>query len=448
MALALARRSGFTAAAPTLLCIFIVSGGWLVLRSLPGFSFVRFPFAWAMIAQFPFAWAAAVGTDTVLSAASERGARRAVILGFVVAGGLGASVYSVVRALNLKDSAGVPEVISTLPSAALGVLGSLLIVVFAVAAWRGRVRESLLWAAALVLTLSHLSSYPFRYAPAAIARPSAQGKVRTLVGSALAVKGRALSVEDVLYGYNLTDRIPSLFGIEESFLPWRYREIIMRVRFLAIFRYIDWPILLSSRGFLDAMNLEYIAASPTERELFQRYGLQQLRQIGPDVLYWNPTRMGAAWVNYTARVLPSERAVRDYVLGNRFDPRIEVVLERPPKRAYPAVAEYLASPIKGERRPSPTELEIDVELPRPGILVVSDSAYPGWHAEVDGQPADWVRANYVLRGVELGPGSHRVRFFYRSSAFQWGLVLSGVGILVGIGLWLISLRQKNWTRGA
>jgi hypothetical protein len=93
------------------------------------------------------------------------------------------------------------------------------------------------------------------------------------------------------------------------------------------------------------------------------------------------------------------------------------------------------------RRPSPTEPEVDVDLPRPGILVVSESAYPGWIAEVDGQPQRWFTVDCVLRGLELGPGSHRVRFEYRPVSIQRGAVLSAVGVgvilrlLVGTRRW-------------
>jgi len=33
-----------------------------------------------------------------------------------------------------------------------------------------------------------------------------------------AIHGRALSTSDIQYGYEITDRIPSLLGVEQSFL--------------------------------------------------------------------------------------------------------------------------------------------------------------------------------------------------------------------------------------
>jgi uncharacterized membrane protein YfhO len=57
-------------------------------------------------------------------------------------------------------------------------------------------------------------------------------------------------------------------------------------------------------------------------------------------------------------------------------------------------------------------------------LVLADSYYPGWSAEVDGAKVDVVRADYALRAVPLRPGTHRVTFRYRPASFGIGLALT------------------------
>lgn len=443
MALSLSRRSGWLAAGETLLVAFLVGQGWMLLRRLPGFSFVRFPFAWAMVAQFPFAWAAAMGANAVLTAGESTRSQRRTIAGVTAALAAVAGAYAVWRVFKIPASRGIPEVIANQPSAALALLSAVFLVVTAIAVGRGRRAGNLMLATGIVATFSHLASYPFGHAPAAVDRPAEHGKMASLLGGSLPLAGRALCIDDIYYGYNLTDHIPSIFGIEESFLPWRYREIILHVRLLTVYHSIDWHKFLAVRGLLDALDLQYIAASPAELGAFVAHGLRPLRQIANDVLYENPSRMGTAWVNHAVRVLSSEQAVRDHVLGPDFDPHTEVVLEAPPKGHYQAAARPLVTPIKSGRRPSPTELEVEVELTRPGILVVADTAYPGWAVEVDGKPASWIRADYVLRGVELGEGAHRVRFLYRASAFHWGLALSGFGLAISAALWIWSRRARG-----
>jgi hypothetical protein len=76
------------------------------------------------------------------------------------------------------------------------------------------------------------------------------------------------------------------------------------------------------------------------------------------------------------------------------------------------------------------DVQIEASLDRSGILVLNDTAYPGWMAVVDGRPAEWVNANYLFRGVLLSPGKHLVRFRYQPKSFRWGAAISGLSLAV------------------
>jgi len=72
------------------------------------------------------------------------------------------------------------------------------------------------------------------------------------------------------------------------------------------------------------------------------------------------------------------------------------------------------------------DVQIEASLDRSGILVLNDTAYPGWNVSVDGRPAAWVEANYMFRGVFLSPGKHTVRFQYQPKSFSRGATISGL----------------------
>jgi uncharacterized membrane protein YfhO len=72
------------------------------------------------------------------------------------------------------------------------------------------------------------------------------------------------------------------------------------------------------------------------------------------------------------------------------------------------------------------EVEVDATACAPSYLVVADAWFPGWEAEVDGQPAVIERADIALRAVKLAPGAHAVRMRYRPRSFRWGAFVSGL----------------------
>jgi uncharacterized membrane protein YfhO len=86
---------------------------------------------------------------------------------------------------------------------------------------------------------------------------------------------------------------------------------------------------------------------------------------------------------------------------------------------------------------------VQVQAEQPGWLVLADTWYPGWQVQVDGQPANLLRANYLFRAVALPAGAHAVSFTYRPLSFWVGLGIS----LLAWGLWgVLRFRRKGKER--
>lgn len=58
-------------------------------------------------------------------------------------------------------------------------------------------------------------------------------------------------------------------------------------------------------------------------------------------------------------------------------------------------------------------VSLEVDTDRDAVVVLHDIYYSGWEATVDGKPAPILRTNILFRGVEVGPGRHRVEFVFR-----------------------------------
>jgi hypothetical protein len=93
------------------------------------------------------------------------------------------------------------------------------------------------------------------------------------------------------------------------------------------------------------------------------------------------------------------------------------------------------------------EIRIDATLPNPAILMLSEVFYPRWQAFVDGEAAEIIKANYILRAVPLAAGDHEVVFKYDSSLVRRGLLLSvsasGAMVLVLLAAAVVAWRGRR-----
>jgi hypothetical protein len=72
---------------------------------------------------------------------------------------------------------------------------------------------------------------------------------------------------------------------------------------------------------------------------------------------------------------------------------------------------------------------------QPRFLVYSGTHYPGWQAEIDGEPTEIYQTNVALRGIVVPPGSHTISMIFRPTTFYAGVGVS-LGTAVILLLWL------------
>lgn len=73
-------------------------------------------------------------------------------------------------------------------------------------------------------------------------------------------------------------------------------------------------------------------------------------------------------------------------------------------------------------------VEIDAQLARPAVVMLNDTFYDGWQAEVDGAARPILRTDYLFRGVALGPGRHRIVMRYAARSVALGSLAAWIGL--------------------
>lgn len=94
------------------------------------------------------------------------------------------------------------------------------------------------------------------------------------------------------------------------------------------------------------------------------------------------------------------------------------------------------------------KLEYSSTSPVEGTVVFSEIYYPaGWNCYVDGQKKDTFRVNYVLRGVNIPAGEHKIEWKFEPVSFTKGSTYSMAGsillILLVLGASIFSFRKRE-----
>lgn len=84
-------------------------------------------------------------------------------------------------------------------------------------------------------------------------------------------------------------------------------------------------------------------------------------------------------------------------------------------------------------------ITLAVEAAQDSFLVLSDTYYPGWKADIDGNEVPVYRTNYTFRGILVPEGAHTVRFYYDPLSWRIGLL----GTLVSLIVWLLFFVRKS-----
>jgi uncharacterized membrane protein YfhO len=79
-------------------------------------------------------------------------------------------------------------------------------------------------------------------------------------------------------------------------------------------------------------------------------------------------------------------------------------------------------------------MTVDVSTDNGGYLVLSEAAYPGWRARIDGRIVPVQRVDVMFQGVAVLAGRHTVVFELASRTLLAGMVISALAVAFALVL--------------
>ena len=185
----------------------------------------------------------------------------------------------------------------------------------------------------------------------------------------------------------------------------------------------------------DLLNADYVLI-PADQDWSQEPSLALLGRAADFNLYRRQAALPRAWVAANWELKPSLSETLATIHAPGFDARTTaLVLAKPP---CPAGAGGQASLTSY----APSTVVVNTE--GSGVLILSETWYPGWQADVDGQRVEVFRVDGILRGLCLAGGRHTVTFRFDPPIVKWGLAFSGFNLvtLVLYALFVFKARPR------
>lgn len=92
----------------------------------------------------------------------------------------------------------------------------------------------------------------------------------------------------------------------------------------------------------------------------------------------------------------------------------------------------------------PNKIRLLTENDCSGLLVLSETYYPGWKVAVDSSiKTDAIRVNYYFMGSVVPPGKHTIIFEFNPKSFKIGLIISIISLLSGIIILIVVTKKSK-----
>jgi hypothetical protein len=151
----------------------------------------------------------------------------------------------------------------------------------------------------------------------------------------------------------------------------------------------------------------------------------------------NPDALGAAW--FVKELKPVNGPAEEMKALDNFDPKQTAFFDQKLQKINPAITYDSSGTIALTKYDNDT-IEYQVKTPTAQFAVFSEIYYPaGWNAYIDGKKTDYYKVNYLLRGMPVPAGDHKITFRFEPASYKqayqmslWSGIILYVFLLVAI----------------
>jgi hypothetical protein len=216
--------------------------------------------------------------------------------------------------------------------------------------------------------------------------------------------------------------------------------------------------LLGAAGFLDLLNHQFDPGKQRFRIVEQfnielKPGITQLSKLeeltavpqtnGPYALFEFTGALPRANLYTDWRVVTNDQAALDELASPAFDPHKTVLLSGPvPDSAGLGATNASPGEVKFVSY-APKHIVLDVKADAPSVLLLNDRFDPNWKVFVDGIRQELLRCNFLMRGVYISVGTHKVEFRFIQPMGRFYVSLGGVIVALLLSAMLIILPRST-----
>lgn len=173
---------------------------------------------------------------------------------------------------------------------------------------------------------------------------------------------------------------------------------------------ITMYISKNDRKVLEMLNVKYVIQDPNKNAA-----------LLPNI--------GAAWLIKDLKVVANPEEEILFLGKEEFNPKTNAVIDgskfKPSQTSFTQSGQIKLSSYK------PNHLVYDASVSDQAFAVFSEIYYAkGWEVTIDGKEVDLTRVNYVLRGLEIPKGEHKIEFKFEPTSYYVGETISLIGSIL------------------